>query len=409
MIKLKIKNIIHLFLGWVAIATFFLSSCNELPTELTYPLLYDTVSIQAVSSDTINFILSTESVYSPARIFNTGAIFVGANNGFRTASLIRFSESNLPDSLDWLTPDRIYDINLELIPNRYVLGDSNLASFSFKVYLIKEFWTNRVTWDSLFNDWMPNNRIELTPIGSFSGSLALKDTMDTVFIPLQTSFIIDWIQKNKDSIPIWGILLAPEPSCNVIYQFKSQYITDIPVPRPRLTVRYRYKDESTRIWHIYSATDASVADVPKLQNSSSLVIQSGYSYWASLQFDVSSIPLFAGIHYAELELTIDPTQTIYGNTGIDSVFVGGLFENRSLDTVPIVSFTGYRNGNKVIFPKVSTPIEIWAKNKQGGKLYFYSYYWNDVRSLNRTVFYGLNSSDPRLRPKLKIIYSRRRN
>lgn len=389
-------------------STILLSSCNELPTELTFPLLYDTISIQAVSSDTINFFLGSKSIYSPSKIFNTGAIFVGATNGFRAASLVRFTESNLPDTLTWLTEDRIYNINLELIPNRYVLGDSISPNFSFKVYLIKEHWTNKVTWDSLFNDWTPNSRMELTPIGSFSGNFALKDTMDTVFIPLQTSFILDWLQKNKDSIPIWGILLAPDPSCNIIYQFKSQYITDFVVPRPRLTVRYRYKDESTRIWHIYSAIDASVVDVPKLQDTNALVIQSGYSYWTSLTFDVSKIPLFAGIHYAELELTIDPSGTIYGNSGIDSVFMGGFFEHRSLDTVPLVSFAGYRNGNKVIFPKVSTPIEIWAKGEQGGKLYFYPYYWNDVRSLNRTSFYGLNASDPRLRPKLKVIYSKRR-
>lgn len=407
----KIKNhnrfLLHI---WISITFSFaiLSSCNELPTELTFPLLYDTVSIYALSSDTINFFSSSETIYSPARIFNTGAIFVGAYNGYRAASLIRFTESNLPDTLDWLTSDEINSVELQLIPNRYVFGDSISANFSFKVYLIKEFWSNQVTWDSLFNDWMPNNRVEINPIGSFSGSLILKDTMDTVSIPLQTSFVIDWIQKNKDSIPIWGILLAPDPSCNIIYQFKSQYVSDFAVPKPRLTVKYRYKDESTRIWYINSAIDASVVEVPKLEDTNSIVIQSGYSYWTSLTFDVGKIPLFSGIHYAELELTIDPSKSKFGNQGIDTVFAGGYYKNRTLDTVPLVTFYGYRKGDKVIFPKVSTPIEIWTKGERTGKLYFYSYHWNDLRSLNRTTFYGLDANDLRVRPKLKVIYSHRR-
>ncbi|MGQ9819048.1 MAG: hypothetical protein ACUVQ1_03890 [Candidatus Kapaibacteriales bacterium] len=401
------KSFISFYI-WFTFLVTVLSSCNELPTELTFPLLYDTVSIYALSSDTINFFKASETIYSPARIFNTGAIFVGAFNGFRAASLIRFTESNLPDSLDWLTSDRIYSIELELIPNRYIFGDSVSPNFAFKVYLIKEFWSNQVTWDSLFNDWVPNNKVDLTPIGSFNGGLTLKDTMDTVSIPLQNSFIIEWIQKNKDSIPIWGILLAPEPSCNVIYQFKSQYVSELAVSKPRLTVKYRYKDESTRIWYVHSAIDASVVEVPKLVNKNSILIQSGYSYWSSLTFDVSKIPLFSAIHYAELELTIDPSKTTYGNQGIDTVFEGAYYENRKLDTVPLVTFYGYRKGDKVIFPKVSTPIELWTKGEQTGKLYLHSYHWSDFRSLNRTGFYGLDANDPRLRPKLKVIYSQRR-
>lgn len=393
---------------WGTLSTIIISSCNELPTELTYPLLYDTVSIHALSSDTINFFVSSETIYSPSRIFNTGAIFVGAYNGYRAGSLIRFNELNLPDTLDWLTSDKIYSVDLQLIPNRYVFGDSISPNFSLKVYLIKEFWSNDVTWDSLFNDWMPNNRVEISPIGSFKGSFVLKDTMDTVSIPLRTSFVIDWIQKNNDSIPIWGILLAPDPSCNIIYQFKSQYVSEFAIPKPRLTVKYRYKDETTRIWYINSAIDASIVDVPKLEDKHSIVIQSGYSYWTSLTFNVSNIPLFSGIHYGELELTIDPSKTTYGNQGIDTIFVGAYYENDTLGTDPLVTFYGFRKGDKVIFPKVSTPIEIWAKGKRTGKLYFYSYLWNDLRSLNRTCFYGLDANDPRVRPKLKVIYSQRR-
>lgn len=386
------------------------SSCNEKPTSITYSLLYDTISISAVSSDTMNFFEGNKTVYVPTKIFNGGAIFVGGYNGYRAASLLRFKESNLPDTLaSWLTQDMIDSVNIVLPISRYVLGDSLNPNFSFKIYLVNQFWSNAITWDSLFNDWTPNSKVEPNPIGYYAGKIELKDSMPNLTIPLQSSFITDWLKKNKDSIPIWGILLAPESGCRIIHQIRAQYITvDTVNIHPKIIVKYRYKDGTPRVWYINSAIDCSVTQVPPLSDSTSLVIQGGYSYRALLQFNFSAIPKFSAIHYAQLEFTIDESKTIYGNLGSDTVFTGSYFEKRSLDSVPIFSFYGRREGNKVTFPKVSTPIELWLKGNGKGELVFYPYGWNEIQRLDRIAFYGINTSDPRLRPKLKLIYSKRR-
>ena len=389
----------------VALALF--SGCNEKPTEITYNLLYDTTSVIPVSSDTVNFFRGGESKYVFAKIFNAGAVFIGAYNGYRAGAMFRFKETNLPDTLAaWLTADQIDSVRIAFPFSRYVLGDSVNPNFSFKVFLIKEFWSNQVTWDSLFNDWQPNSRVEPVPIGTFSGRIELKDSMPDIYVSLQKDFIIDWLRKNKDSIPIWGILLAPDPSCNIIHQIHAQYIAEKEPPHPKIVVNYRHKDGSYRVWYIHSAIDASVVKVPPI-DTTKFVIQSGYSYRVKIGFDVSHIPLLSAIHYAELELTIDPENTLYGNFGLDTVFTGGYFGDASLDSVPKVSFYGKRQGDKVYFQKVSTPIELWLKDTRKGDLYFYSYYWNDVRSLNRIAFYGFDAPDPRKRPKLKIIFSKR--
>ncbi|MGB9912087.1 MAG: hypothetical protein ACPLRO_01835 [Candidatus Kapaibacteriota bacterium] len=385
-----------------------LSSCNELPTDITYSLLYDTTTVLAVSSDTVNFFVDGQTKYVFAKIFNAGAIFVGGWNGFRAGSLLRFKESNLPDTLLWLTEDRIDSVRLVLPVNRYVLGDSLNPNFSFKIYLVKQYWTNQVTWDSIYNDWSPNERVDPLPLGSFTGKINLTDSAKEISILLRKDFILDWLKKNKDSIPIWGILLAPEPSCNIIHQFGAQFITEEKVKHPYIIVHYKYLDSSNRIWYINSAIDASVVDVPRLDSSRSLAIQSGYSYRVAIRFDVSKIPKFSAIHYAQLELTIDPNNTIYGNTGLDTVYTGGYFGSNPLDSVPEISFLGRREGNKVIFYKVSSPIELWLKNDGKGEIILYSYYWNEVRTLNRITFFGFDALDPRNRPKLKIIYSSRK-
>jgi len=398
----KLVVVVFLFLIF-----YFLSGCNEKPTEITYNLLYDTTSVIPLSSDTVNFFRGGESKYVFAKIFNVGAVFIGAYNGYRAGAMFRFKETNLPDTLAaWLTVDRIDSVRIVLPFARYVLGDSVNPNFSFKIYLIKEYWSNQVTWDSLFNDWYPNSKVEQVPIGSFSGKIELKDTMPEISVSLQKDFIIDWLQKSKDTIPIWGILLAPEPNCNIIHQINAQYIAEKEPPHPKIIVNYRHKDGSYRIWYIHSAIDASVVMVPPV-DTTKLIIQSGYSYRFKINFDVSHLPLFSAIHYAELELTIDKENTLFGNNGLDTVFTGGYFADAPLDSVPIVSFYGRRQGDKVYFQKVSTPIELWLKNSRKGELYFYSYYWNEVRSLNRIAFYGFDASDPTKRPKLKIIYSKR--
>lgn len=401
-----VKNFLLGFITLLFVGKF-LSSCNELPSEITYSLLYDTTIVLPVTSDSVDFFGGLQTKYVPARIFNTGSIFVGGWNGYRTASLLRFKESNLPDTLLWLTEDRIEKVELVLPFQNYLLGDSLNTNFSFKVFLINQYWTNKVTWDSIFNDWTPKPLIEQMPIGSFSGKIQLKDTINEISIQLQKSFVLDWLSKNKDSIPIWGLLIAPDPSCNIIHQIGAQYITESKVSHPKLVVYYKNQAGGNRIWYINSAIDASVVDVPKVDTLNSFVIQSGFSYRFSIEFDLSKLPKFSAIHFAQLELTIDPKNTFFGNTGLDSVFTGGYFGDNPLDSVPLISFLGSRQGEKVIFHKVSTPIELWLKENGKGELIFYSYYWNEVRTLNRIAFYGLNAPDPRKRPKLKLIYSKR--
>ncbi len=402
---MQLTRFLNLF--FVTMFLWTLYSCNELPTEITYTLLYDTTVVSAISSDTVDFFSGGQSKFVFAQIFNTGAIFLGGWNGYRAASLLRFKESNLPDTLLWLTEDRIDSVRLILPFSNYVFGDSINSHISFKVFLIKDYWTNKVTWDSIFTNWNPNHRIDPIPIGYFDGNIERTDSIKEIVIPLRKGFILDWLKKSKDSIPIWGLLLAPEPSCNSIHLISAQFVTESKVSHPKLVVNYKYLDGSDRIWNIHSAIDASVVDVPKFDTLRSLIVQSGYSYRVSLSFDVSKLPRLAAIHYAQLELTIDPENTVYGTSGLDTIFSGGYFGNSPLDSVPIISFFGRRQGDKVIFSKVSSPIELWLKQDAKGEILLYSYYWNEMRTLNRIAFFGLDAPDPMKRPKLKIIYSKR--
>ncbi|MCX7880823.1 MAG: hypothetical protein N2517_09215 [Ignavibacteria bacterium] len=401
----KTSNIWLFFAFVLYLSVLF--GCNERPTEISYHLLLDTTNVVPLSSDSVNFFHGASTKFVFTKIFNTGAIFIGRFGDYRSASLIRFKEINLPDTLLWLTEEHIDSVRLVLPFSRYTFGDSLNPNFGFKVYLINEYWTNAITWDSIFSDWTPNSKVHPVPIGNFYGKIPIQDTNRNISIELSKSFILDWLRKNKDSIPIWGILLAPEPSCNVIHQISAQYVTDKEIKHPEIVVKYRNIQGQNRIWYISSAIDASVVQVPPVDTSSSLVIQSGYSYRTSIKFDLTSLPYFSAIHLAKLELTIDRSKSVFGNFGLDSVFSGGYFATAPLDSVPLISFYGRREGDKVVFYKVSSPLEIWLKETRSGELIFYSYFWNEVRSLDRIVFYGFDTPELDKRPKLKLIYSKR--
>ena len=70
---------------------YILSSCNNAPTEIGTEFLQDSISISSILiSDSI--ITNVKSYYySSPQERNTGALFVGNTNDFKSTGLIRFN------------------------------------------------------------------------------------------------------------------------------------------------------------------------------------------------------------------------------------------------------------------------------------------------------------------------------
>ena len=113
-----IKSGVRILLVLIFATGFY--SCNDDPTTVGYSLVYDTVTVFPVTSEDANSELIEDIIpYNHfIRVFNFGAIFIGANSDTKSASFVRFV--SIPDSLIGNNTELI-SAKLIMSPNRYVL------------------------------------------------------------------------------------------------------------------------------------------------------------------------------------------------------------------------------------------------------------------------------------------------
>ena len=122
--------------------------CNEQPTNISSPLINDTIVLYSISSATKKII--TESKTVKLRIggtFNSGVLFVGKGNEATAISLIRFS---FPDTTyDYLDVGDILESNLILHPTRSSFCSST-GVHSFAIHELRNGFNYDTNWDSIY-------------------------------------------------------------------------------------------------------------------------------------------------------------------------------------------------------------------------------------------------------------------
>lgn len=399
--------VISLFAGG-----FMFTSCNDKPSDLAVNLLPDTVAVKTISSED-TLLITGKQVYMPNYpIFNNGSIFIGKFEDISAASLVNFAF--LPDTLGNLKVEQIESVELTLFPDRYAYGDTMGGNFGFDIYKVIRKWTPVTTnYDSLFVS--PANYFSSEKVQSYEGKIVLKDTIDPIKISLPASLIIDWLKTEPvldtvtntikpKIIPNWGLSFIPKDNSTVVHRFEAA----APSKLISSTIVVKYKIEgsdSTRFLNLISGIDVSYLKTSE-PDTSDIVIQNGLNYWTRLDFDLSMIPRFAGIHKAQFELTLDPARSRKGNVPLDTIIEMAYFT----DSVKNAKFdyTGGRqlNSDKYIFPSLTSITQY--QNRYEGKfsLVLMPYLiTNQSRELERLTFFGLNNPDPEKHPVLKIIYS----
>ena len=397
------------FLLFLLSFTVFIGSCNDQPTELGYTLLYDTISLNPLNSANQKIITGAGNFLNPQQIFDVGATFIGKYKDAQSITLYRFMESNMPDSLLWLKESDIVSAYLTIYPTRYTFGDT-ISNLSFKVYEVVKLWSPKTPWDTFFQGGTSSPYFDYSrQLGSYNGQIPMRDTIPPFFVQIDKTLIPKWIKMQHDSTPIWGLALVPDDICNAVHQFSALALQKT-TNNPTLTVEY-IQNGTAQTLVMNSAWNSSIsisAPPPKDE----ITIQGGLFYRGQLTFDLSIIPQYSTIHQAQLELTLDPSRTIWGNYKPDSLLYGGMFVYEDSSTIlvdPNIVYYGYNvtGTNKYIFPRVVSFVEYWARYRTQHKFVLFPSGWNEYFRLDRLTFCGLNDPDPDKRPKLKIIYSTR--
>ncbi len=391
---------------WALSIIISISGCNEQSPIAGGAIFDDTINVNVISSDSIPMFTGSSSGSLKPSASYAADLFLGSAKGFTSSILSRFG--NVPDSL----PDaEIISAKLILQPKRYALGDSLSNRIAFDVFAINKPWTPRATIDS----FLQAGFLDIMSMGTFDGSIALRDTMPEISVDISQSLIKSWfVLRNKakndttvNTESAYAIALKAKSASTVIRAFARNTISTPDNPTVRIRVAYKKAGSATvDTMMLESAYDATFTIEPNpLQDR--VVLNYGTGTFSNLEISLKDLPTGIAIHGAVLALTLDSVETIRGNQFRDSVISSQFVDSLAGNLVR--EFTGFSKNGSIVyeFPVVNGMVESLLRNTKTGTMKILPYILRDRTRLDRMVFFGPKDPDPKKRPSLRIIYSTR--
>ncbi|MEO8233522.1 MAG: hypothetical protein ABI638_14670 [Ignavibacteriota bacterium] len=386
-----------IFLSFIsAITILLLISCNDSPTDLGVEYLnLDGIGVYKIDSDSI----PQQSNYFK-RVISLGSsdqLLVGQAENVTAKTLLKFALF-VPDSIktELIAQNlTVIDAYIELT-KEYSFGDSN-AVFDYEVYKINSSWSSSsYTADSLLTfdpvDLSSNRTIENDSIYAFH---------------FNTSLANDWLQNFVDTSTAAnnGVLLSPTANTQKVVGFTAFNIKGINDPRLRIVVQKQGAYTDTLVGVISADISAAFGD-PKNTVSEDLYIQSSLTSEAKLYFDLSVLPKDAEISSANLTLTVDTLETKTGSSFVNSLRVYMLTDTTKKEVSKDYLYTLSRS-SKTFTGQVSGMFKAWSKNSttNQGMLITAS---GELRGVEIFVVKGSNAANLLERPKLEIVYTRKK-
>lgn len=370
------------------------SYCSEEPTSVGIGLLssqdlvqLDTATVTAVAGSVLKKPINTGGSDN----LLVGKYRTADGKTYEAKTLVRFT--GIPDTLKSAT---VLSASL-ILGSKYHFGDPQ-GNLSFNVYKMIQGWTEYgVTWDSI-------STASYDPIARGSFSSAIADS-DSVAISLDPSLINEWAQAVADSQTVQGIILAPTDASTKIVGFRSFQSPDA-TREPQLLVTFLSSDGTVQDSLLFvSGQDTYVANIDILPSDPNLLyVQAGIVYRSTVQFSLDSVPLHVGINRAILELTRSPSNSPPSSRFIDSLFSVFLLSSDSVDVNTFVLGSRVNPDSDVYSFAVTPEVQRWVNAKPNYGLQIEAY--AEISQLDLFAFYSALAS-PSLRPRLKIIYSRR--
>jgi hypothetical protein len=370
------------------------SNCSEEPTSVGIGLVSSQDLVQ-VDTATVTAV-ATSVLKKPINTGGSDNLLVGKyrttdGKTYEAKTLLRFT--GFPDTLKSVT---VLSANL-ILGSKYRFGDPQ-GSLSFNVYKMTQGWTEYgVTWDSI-------STASYDPIvrGNFSSAIA---DSDSVAVPLDPSLISDWFQEAADSQTIQGIILAPTDASTKIVGFSSFQSLDAS-REPQLLVTFLSSDGTVQDSLLFiTGEDTYVANIDNLPSDPNLLyVQAGIAYRSTVQFGLDSIPLHVGINRAILELTRDRSSAPPSSRSIDSLVSVLLVSSDSVDITTFVLGSRVDPDSDVYSFVVTPEVQQWVSAKPNYGLQIDAY--AESSQLDLFTFHSASASLS-LRPRLRIIYSRR--
>jgi len=395
------KNFVLLLLPLIA----FLFACSDSPTSVGENIIPDEDKISFNEFDTFKEDTPQQS-YSYVENVKLGSsdrIILGKTSYAESTILLLFRPT-LIDSL--LTRFKNNELKLSntwvsMKPN-YFLGDKKLP-FDFTVHQIKSNWgIVGFDRDSLKSLQYDNNDISLEH--------KITDTLITFKLPI--AVVETWLKASYDNTiqKNYGIIIKATPNTQRMVGFKAVYSSE--QISESVVLNYAIERTPTPVYkdtlNVSPYLDNHVVTGSFQKQANHFYLQSSYALRGILSFDFSKLPKNIIVNKATLELTADPKFTFDGEPSSDSIDVQILADSitKKLTGDSLYNITLSKPANSNIYSgDLSWMVQKWLKGdvNQGVKLSL----TDEYSASSLIAFYNSKETDKSLRPRLKIIYTKK--
>lgn len=378
----------------------FIAGCNDSPTDLGKKFIeQDDLSVVKLSSDTDSITQSMSDFNKIIELGNASHILLGKSENVISHIMMKFvfgiSDTAVVSQIksgaltvlqSWI------ELNKE-----YSFGDSN-ATFDYTVHKILDSWTSA----TFTADSFPSLGFNAQDI-----STNRKTDNDTLYtFDIDNSLVFSWLQNFADTNLAVnnGILLSPTENTNKVLGFTAfnlSYEND-----PRVKTKVQLSDGTIDTLYGYVSADLSIVlgYKPDFGNEN-IIIQSGLVLEAKLAFDLSLLPKDIDVNYAKLTFTVDTVLTKTGSSYTNSLRVFMLSDSTSDSLNTSYYGTLSRIDDKFV-GDITGIVRAWKSGIANQGLLVRVV--NELYGLERFVIKGSNAADLTKRPKLEIVYSRKK-
>lgn len=379
--------------------TVLFVSCTDDPASVGLPLLKDEDFIRILELDSFNDSLSQQSK-NIERVLPLGlaeSILLGKKNNVSSSFLIRFFFGLNDTLVGQLNNNQVQVVSSKIEFNvNYHYGDKEAQL---------EFTAHRVTsdWDPLVFkvDNIPNLVYDV------DNALLDKNMSDSLYtMSIENALVDKWLKAAADTnlTKEYGLYFIPSELSEKIVGFQA--LSSISISNmPKLTVIVSRPGNVVDTLSFYPSADVHMVKGSIPPVSERMFVQSGTTINSILWFDVSALPENAIINNANLTLTADTLNQLFGSAFID--FVVARFITDTTD----IKF------NEELFVRLDKDgtsykgdaarlVQSWNRKTENlGMLITPAL--ND-EGVELFSFYSSDAADPALRPRLEIIYTEKK-
>ncbi|HUI31749.1 MAG TPA: DNRLRE domain-containing protein [Candidatus Acidoferrales bacterium] len=316
--------------------------------------------------------------------------------------------------LNFVLPDSIYNattiMSAQVILRRtaYVLqaNGSNVNAYDvhnlqFEGYAFDTSWNSATfTWDSVAL-LQSEGKIESANIVLTSASF-VNDS--DVVIQIDTGLVRRWVKATQDSnFTNDGFIIKPANTSGVVSVYSSAYSGTGYEPTIEIYCVINGVSDT-----VTSTTSAStyVANTSISSPSQTFAVQSGTGLHGNIVFDLSRIPNYSVVNFAQLTLYTNSSDTLYSGQSSDSLWA--YYQTDPSTHALSLAGAAVSTRDSVVRNKYTFPVALIVQqmlSNQGNYGYgFMITRYDDYNSIDSRFIYNENAPDS-LKPRLSIIYA----